>query len=98
MKVDNVYFYSGSKTVTNNICNNYSNFGVFAAHRIHEIRNNSEPKQWYYVHSVHWCINHPQKSLFFAKPLLPSNLPTVKASPPFLRNFPLYIVFFVNLP
>ena len=51
MKVDNVYFYSDSKTVINYIHNNYSNFGVSVAHRIHEIRNHSEPKQWYYVPS-----------------------------------------------
>ena len=51
MNVDNVYFYSDSKTVINYICNNYSNFGVFVAHRIHEIRNISETKQWYYVRS-----------------------------------------------
>ena len=49
INVDNVYFYSDSKTVINYIRNNYSNFGVFVAHRIHEIRNISETKQWYYV-------------------------------------------------
>ena len=51
MKVDNVYFYSDSKTVINYIHNDYSNFGVFVAHRIPEIRNHSEPKQCYYVPS-----------------------------------------------
>ena len=45
IKVDNVYFYSDSKTVINYIRNDYSNFGVSVAHRIREIRNNSEPKQ-----------------------------------------------------
>ena len=51
MNVDNVYFYSDSKTVINYIHNDYYYFGVFVAHRIHEIRNHSEPKQWYYVSS-----------------------------------------------
>ena len=35
----------------NYIHHNYSNFGVLFAHRIHEIRNSSELKQWYYVPS-----------------------------------------------
>ena len=51
IKVDNVYFYSDSKTVINYIRNDYSNFGVSVAHRIREIRNNSEPKQQYHVPS-----------------------------------------------
>ena len=51
MKVDNAYFYIDSKAVINYICNDYFNFGIFVTHRIHEIRNKSEPKQWYYVPS-----------------------------------------------
>ena len=51
MKVNNVYFCSDSKFVINYIHNNYSNFGIFVEYRIHEIRNHSEPKQWYYVPS-----------------------------------------------
>ena len=64
MKVDNVYFYSDSKTVISYIHNDYSNFGVFVPHRIHEKRNHSEPKQLYYVPSklnvaddVTRCVN-----------------------------------------
>ena len=49
MKLDNVYFYTDSKTVINHLRNDYSNIYVFVAHRIHEILNNSEPKQLYYV-------------------------------------------------
>ena len=37
--------------LANYIRNNYFNFGVFAAHRVQEIRNNNETKQWYYVPS-----------------------------------------------
>ena len=37
MKVDNVYFYSDSKTMINYICNNYSSSGFFFAHKILEI-------------------------------------------------------------
>ena len=48
MKVDYVYFYSDSNTIINYTRNDYSKFGVFAAHRIHEIRNSFEPKQWHY--------------------------------------------------
>ena len=51
MKFDNVYFYTDSKTVINYLRNDYSNIYVFVAHRIHEILNNSEPKQLYYVPS-----------------------------------------------
>ena len=47
MEVDNLYFYSNLKTIINYIGNDYSNFEVFAVHRTREIRNNSEPKQWY---------------------------------------------------
>ena len=35
-------------TVTHN---DYSNFGLLVTHRVHEIRNHSEPKQWHYVPS-----------------------------------------------
>ena len=49
MKVDYVYIYSDSNTVINYTRNDYSKFRVFAAHRIHEIRNSFEPKQWHCV-------------------------------------------------
>ena len=45
MKVDNVYFYSDSKTVIN-----YIRTWLYIV-RIHEIQNRSEPRQWYYVPS-----------------------------------------------
>ena len=44
-KVDNVYFYGDTKTVIIYIRNDYSDFGAFVGHIIHEIRKNSEPKQ-----------------------------------------------------
>ena len=47
MEVDNLYFYSNLKTIINYIGDDYPNFEVFAVHRTREIRNSSEPKQWY---------------------------------------------------
>ena len=54
MKVDNIYFYSDSKTVINYIRTWLYIVIIifyFVAHRIHEIQNRSEPRQWYYAPS-----------------------------------------------
>ena len=44
-----VYLWMDSKIVINYIKNKTTNFGVFIAHRINEIRNNSTVNEWHYV-------------------------------------------------
>ena len=46
----------------------------------------------YFVYSIHWGINLPQKSTPSFLSSLVINLPTVQS--PFFRQFPLFIVFF----
>ena len=44
-----VYLWTDSKIVINYIKNETTNFGVFIAHRINEIRNNSTVNEWHYA-------------------------------------------------
>ena len=44
-----VYLWMDFKIVINYIKNGTTNFGVFIAHRINEIRNNSTVNEWHYV-------------------------------------------------
>ena len=41
LEINKIFFCCDSETVLNCICNEYSNFGVYVAHRINEIRENS---------------------------------------------------------
>ena len=44
-----VYLWTDSKIVINYLKNETTNFGVFIAHRINEIHNNSKVSEWHYV-------------------------------------------------
>ena len=44
-----VYLWTDSKIVINYVKNETTNFGVFIAHRINEIHNNSKFNEWHYV-------------------------------------------------
>ena len=46
LEINKIYFWCDSKTVLNYIPNEHSNFGVYVAHRINEIRENSSISQW----------------------------------------------------
>ena len=41
LEINKIFFWCDSETVLNCICNEYSNFGVYVAHRINEIQENS---------------------------------------------------------
>ena len=41
LEINKILFWCDSKTVLNYIRNEHSNFGVYVAHRINEIRENS---------------------------------------------------------
>ena len=51
LEIKKVLFWCDSKTVLNYIRNEHSNFGVYVAHRINEIRENSSVSQWHYIPS-----------------------------------------------
>ena len=51
LEIKKVFFWCDSKTVLNYIRNEHSNFGVYVAHRINEIRENSSVSQWHYIPS-----------------------------------------------
>ena len=51
LEIKKVFFWCDSKTVLNYIRNDHSNFGVYIAHRINEILENSSVSQWHYIPS-----------------------------------------------
>ena len=51
LEIKKVFFWCDSKTVLNYIRNEHSNFGVYVAHRINEILENSSVSQWHYIPS-----------------------------------------------
>ena len=51
LEIKKVFFWCDSKTVLNYIRNEHSNFGVYVAHRINEILENSSVSQWRYIPS-----------------------------------------------
>ena len=51
VEIKKVFFWCDSKTVLNYILNEHSNFGVYVAHRINEILENSSVSQWHYIPS-----------------------------------------------
>ena len=51
LEIKKVFFWCDSKTVLNYILNEHSNFGVYVAHRINEILENSSVSQWHYIPS-----------------------------------------------
>ena len=51
LEINKILFWCDSKTVLNYIRNEHSNFGVYVAHRINEIRENSSISQGQYIPS-----------------------------------------------
>ena len=51
LEIKKMFFWYDSKTVLNCICNDHSNFGIYVAHRINEIWENSSISQWKYIPS-----------------------------------------------
>ena len=51
LEINKILFWCDSKTVLNYIRNKHSNFGVYVAHRINEIRENSSISQGQYIPS-----------------------------------------------
>ena len=49
LEIKSVYFWCDSKTVINYLKNETTNFGVYIAHRVNEIRRSSSIEDWYYV-------------------------------------------------
>ena len=49
--ISKIYFWTDSKTVLNYIYNENTNFGVYATHRVNEIRNNTDIEDCHYVQS-----------------------------------------------
>ena len=49
VEINKIYFWCDSKTMLNYIRNEHSSFGVYVAHRINEIRENSSISQWQYI-------------------------------------------------
>ena len=47
--IKSVHFWCDSKTVINYLKNETTNFGVYIAHRVNEIRRRSSMEDWYYV-------------------------------------------------
>ena len=45
----NTFLWTDSKIVLNYLSNNDTNFGVYIAHRINEIRQSTEPDNWCYI-------------------------------------------------
>ena len=67
LEIKKLFFSCDSKTVLNYIHNEHCNFGVYVAHRINEIRENSNVSQWHYIPSnmnvaddANMCISFKQ--------------------------------------
>ena len=84
--IKSVHFWCESKTVINYSKNETTNFGVYIAHRVNEIRRSSSINDWYYVPTKlnvtddltiftvfqSWQNNHSgvQVQIFFYKTIL----------------------------
>ena len=100
LEIKKVFCWCDSKTVLIYIRNEHSNFGVYVAHRINEIRENSSVSQWHYIPSnmnvaddSTMCISFKQfgsNSRWFTGPSLLLNA----TSDDFLEN----IVSTVHIP
>ena len=64
---NNIYLWSDSKLVLNYIKSVDANFASYIAHRINEIRSNTDIKQWNYIPGRFNVANHVTKCIDVAK-------------------------------
>ena len=65
LKINKIYFSCDSNAVLNYIFNKHSNFGVYVAHRVNEIRENSSISHWQYFLSNMNVPDHATRCISF---------------------------------
>ena len=65
LEINKIYFSCDSNAVLNYIFNKHSNFGVYVAHRVNEIRENSSISHWQYFLSNMNVPDHATRCISF---------------------------------